>query len=297
MSHETDFGALVEAHRRELRAHCYRMLGSLADAEDATQDTMLRAFRAADALESPRTVRAWLYQIATNVCLDRLARRPSATEIHVEPCPPAFWESTDAGPEARISARESVALAFMVALHELPPLQRAVLLLRDVMGWSASEVAELLDQSVASVNSALQRARERCPAPIKRPTLDATMGELLTRYVRAWESRDAGALASLLRDDALITMPPQPAVQGKDAIRELFTRIFGTMGELRVREIDISGGRGIALYVRPPNDTELRAYMVQTVEPDDEGTLAVLHTFRDPALFAAFALPPIAEER
>ena len=290
----TDFGALFEPHRRELRAHCYRMLGSLADADDATQDTMLRAFRASGSLESTKAARAWLYQIATNVCLDRLARRPAVLDpgALVDPCPDSIWESTEAGPEARISARESVALAFMVALSELPPLQRAVLLLRDVLGWSASEAASLLDHSEASVNSALQRARERCPAPARaRPTsLDPSIESLLGRYVRAWESGDAGALTSLLRDDARLTMPPGPIVTGRDEISAFLAGIYAQVGPMRVLPVPVAGGVGFAAYQRAAGDTRFRPLVLQHVEVGSDG-IAALHSYMRPALFPLFGLP------
>ncbi len=216
---EPAFDALVGAHRREIQAHCYRMLGSLADAEDAVQEALLRAWKGVDGLTDRRVARAWLYKIATNVCLDRLSQRaragaseaPARADDPPDPCPASLWEATDPGPEARISARESVALAFMAVLRELSPKQRAVLLLRDVMGWSAGDVARMLNQSVASVNSVLQRAHAqlevpRRPAP--RPPDAEGARALLLRYFQAWEARDARALTSLLREAATLTMPP-----------------------------------------------------------------------------------------
>ncbi len=286
------FAMLAEPYRRELRAHCYRMLGSIADADDATQDAMLRAFRAAETLESPNAARAWLYQIATNVCLDRLGKRAAiATEpMSPDPVPASFWETTEVGPDARISVRESVALAFMAAIQELTPLQRAVLLLRDVMGWSANEVAELIDQSVASVNSALQRARERCPTVPRRTEIDPAIADQLARYVRAWEASDASALTSLLREDAQLTMPPTPAVIGQDAIRELLTGIFAVHDAFRVIPIEVSGGPGFACYHREQGDTHFRPHLVQSVEWDETG-IRVLHTYLDVRLFEPFGLP------
>lgn len=290
----TEFGALFEPHRRELRAHCYRMLGSLADADDATQDAMLRAFRARDSLDSPKAARAWLYQIATNVCLDRLARRPASVDAAtiVDPCPEALWQETEVGPEARISARQSVALAFMVALQELPPLQRAVLLLRDVLGWSASEVSELLEHSEASVNSALQRARERCPSepPEAATPLAPSLEALLTRYVRAWESGDASALTSLLRDDARLTMPPGPIVTGPQAISDFLAPIYAQLGPVRVVRVPMLGGIGFAAYHRPPGATTFEPLVLQHVELEGDGIVA-LHSYLRPALFPYFGLP------
>src|SRR5687767_2362502 len=174
------FEALVQPFRRELAAHCYRMLGSIQDAEDQVQETMLSAWRGIDGFEGRSSVRSWLYRIATNSCLDAIRRRPrrglpsehgAAADprapiadpdgelLWIEPAPASLWEGAPASPEASFSARESVQLAFIVALQHLPATQRAALILREVVGWSAAEVAELLDTSVASVNSALQRAR------------------------------------------------------------------------------------------------------------------------------------------
>lgn len=288
-----DFGATFEPHRREVRAHCYRMLGSIADADDATQDAMLRAFKAAETLQSDKAARAWLYQIATNVCLDRLARRPTTVDAAaiVDPCPDVMWEATEAGPEARISARESVALAFMVALQELPPRERAVLLLRDVLGWSAAETAELLDASEAAVNSALQRAREKCPAKERRPrALAPSIEDLLGRYVRAWESGDAGALTSLLREDALLTMPPGPIVGGPEAIAAFLAPIYAQIGPVRVLRVPMFGGIGFAAYARQPGSDVFTPLALQHVEVGDDG-IAALHSYLRPGLFAAFGLP------
>ncbi len=290
----TDFGAMFEPHRREVRAHCYRMLGSIADADDATQDAMLRAFKAQQSLQSGKAARAWLYQIATNVCLDRLARRPASVDpsVIVDPCPDTMWESTDAGPETRISARQSVALAFMVALQELPPRERAALLLRDVLGWSAAETAELLDASEASVNSALQRAREKCPTTEKRPkTLAPSIEGLLARYLRAWESGDAGVLTMLLREDARLTMPPGPIVTGPEAIAEFLRPIWAQLGEVKVLPVPMFGGFGFAAYSRKPGSGEpFTPVALQHVEVSDEGLVA-LHSYLRPQLFAAFGLP------
>src|SRR5688500_2698996 len=178
-----DFEDLIRPYRRELAAHCYRMLGSLADAEDQVQETLLRAWRGIDGFEGRSSVKSWLYRIATNACLDVLRQRPRSALPHalgsphvdeevlrVEPAPaPLTGDATEIGPEARYAARESVQLAFVVALQHLPAQQRAAVILRDVLGWSAAEVAELLDTTVAAVNSALQRARETLDARRARP--------------------------------------------------------------------------------------------------------------------------------
>lgn len=288
----TDGNLTTEIVRRfqgELQVHCCRMLGSLADAEDATQEALLRAHRSAAGVDDPRATRAWLYKIATNVCLDRLRRR--GAEPHLDPCPVPFWEPGEQGPEARVSTRESIALAFLAALRELSPMQRAVLLLRDVMGWPAAEVAELLEQSVPAVNSALQRARARVPARTPPPpdAADGATRTLLARYVQAWEARDAVALASLLRDDATLTMPPTPTVLGRDAIQSLLLGIFVGLGEIRVVALPISGGVGLAAYHRARGDTSFRAHALQSLTLAGD-RVAALHTYLDASLFARFGL-------
>ena len=247
---ERAFSELVEPHRRELHAHCYRMLGSPFDADDALQETLLRAWRGLGGFESDRPLRPWLYRIATNVCLDALAKRPKRV-LPVEQSPPStpdegpgepvvelIWlepypdemlalESALAAPEGRYEQRESVELAFVAALQHLPPNQRAVLIMREVLGFSAPEVAESLDTSVASVNSSLQRARkavdERLPERSQQQALhelgDAQLRELVREYVAAWESRDIDAMVAMLAEDATFAMPPYPHwFRGRDAV-------------------------------------------------------------------------------
>jgi RNA polymerase sigma-70 factor (ECF subfamily) len=236
---EGAFERLVEPFRGELSAHCYRMLGSLHDAEDALQEAMLRAWRGLERFEGRSSLRSWLYTIATNTCLNAIARRPRrvlpvdygpAADPHdapgepvvesvwVEPYPDELLGVEDgyAAPEARYEMRESVELAFIAALQHLPPNQRAVLVLREVLGFSAKEVAESLETSVASVNSALQRARvaveERVPEQSQQETLrtlgDDELRELVDRYVDAWQSNDVQAFAAMLAEDATFAMPP-----------------------------------------------------------------------------------------
>jgi RNA polymerase sigma-70 factor, ECF subfamily len=245
------FGHLVAPHRGELHAHCYRMLGSVHDAEDALQDALLRAWRALAKFEGRSTLRSWLYTIATNTCLDEIARRPKrvlpidygpATDPHVgpgepivesvwiEPYPDEVTVLADgfAAPDARYERRESVELAFVAALQHLPATQRAVLILREVLGFSAKEVAESLQTTVASVNSALQRARaaveERVPEQSQQATLralgDDSVRELVDRYVDAWERCDVEAFVSMLAEDATFAMPPLASwYGGREAIR------------------------------------------------------------------------------
>jgi RNA polymerase sigma-70 factor (ECF subfamily) len=310
-----DFGALVAPHLSGLQAHCYRMLGSLADAEDLVQETLLRSWGALPKFEGRSSFRTWLYRIATHACLDRLDHRKARlmpTDAHppveppirfdeavrgeyLEPCPARYWEVAP-GPEAVIGARESVALAFLVALQRLPPLQRAVLLLRDVVGMSADETTALLDTSVAAVNSALQRARAALadrPARPERATVehDPSTGALLARYVQAWEARDARALVALLREDAMITMPPSPLwLRGRRSIEAFLPQVFEHMGELRVRRVAVNGGPGLASWARCPGDDTFRAYALQAVVVDGLHVVAI-HAYLDPALFPRFTLP------
>jgi RNA polymerase sigma-70 factor, ECF subfamily len=247
---------LVEPHRAALHAHCYRMLGSVHDAEDALQDALLRAWRGLPRFEGRSSLRSWLYKIATNTCLNLIARRPSrtlpidlgpATDAHEDPGEPlveSVWvepypderlglEDGFAAPEARYEQRESVELAFIAALQHLPATQRAVLILREVLGFSAREVAESLDTTVVSVNSALQRARkavdERLPERSQQATLrslgDERIRELVERYVDAWERGDAAAVVAMLAQDATFSMPPlQSWYRGRAAIEAFLPR-------------------------------------------------------------------------
>jgi RNA polymerase sigma-70 factor (ECF subfamily) len=238
------FERLVSGHHDELHVHCYRMLGSLHDADDATQETMMRAWRGLPRLGGERRLRAWLYKIATNVCIDMSDRRPrrvvsldalprdgsraGAEHAVVEPYPDRVLGLRDerAAPEARYEQREAVELAFVAALQYLPGRQRAVLILREVLGFSAAEVADLIDASVASVNSALQRARaaveERLPARSQQATLrslgDARVGRLARRFADAWERGDVDAMVALLTDDVVFTMVPERPLHGAEAV-------------------------------------------------------------------------------
>lgn len=234
--------APLELHRAALTGHCYRMLGSVGDADDAVQETMVRAWRGLDRFEGRASLKNWLYRIATNVCLDALADRKRRTRpveelpagtvddplvtrprTHwLEPVPDAHALPGDADPEERAMLRQSIRLAFVAALQHLPPRQRAALLLREVLGWSASEIAEGLDSSVAAVNSALQRARETLATrdvgealPLSEP-----QERLLERYVDAFERYDVDELVSLLHDDVAFSMPPYALwLRGPEAVR------------------------------------------------------------------------------
>jgi RNA polymerase sigma-70 factor (ECF subfamily) len=247
---ERAYAELIEPHRHPLHAHCYRMLGSVQDAEDAVQETLLRAWRSLSSFQGRSSLRSWLYTIATNVCLRAIERRPGRV-LPVDYGPPAdphqplgepLVESTWiepypderlglddglAGPEARYEQRESVELAFIAALQQLPPRQRAVLILRDVLGFSGAEVAETLETTPASVYSALQRAHEsvdhRLPELSQQATLrslgDERLREIVDRYVQAWERNDVDAIAAMLTDGATLAMPPTASwFRGRDAV-------------------------------------------------------------------------------
>ena len=245
---EDAYRRLVEPRHAELHAHCYRMLGSVHDAEDSLQEALLRAWRGLPRFEDRSSLRAWLYKISTNTCLDELARRPRRVlpidfgpsaevddppgaplveRVWVEPYPDAGLGDGYAGPAARLEQRESVELAFIAALQHLPALQRAVLILREVLGFSAQEVADALDTTVAAVNSALQRARkavdERLPDESQQTTLralgDTRVRELVERYMQALDRGDVDALVAMLAQDATWSMPPMPGwYRGDEAI-------------------------------------------------------------------------------
>jgi RNA polymerase sigma-70 factor, ECF subfamily len=311
---EAEFAALFERHRRELQVHCYRMLGSFQDAEDLVQETFLRAWRGRESFEGRSSFRTWLYRIATNACLDALDRR-RARPVEVDggygevpwlqPYPDHLLDevaASEAGPDSTVVAKETIELAFMAAIQHLPPNQRAVLILRDVLGWSAKETAELLDTSVASANSALQRGREtlqrRLPARRAEwaresaPTDDER--ELLRRYIEAHERADVERFAELLSADVSFSMPPEPTwVAGRDEVmRFLAANGFGkpdVLGELRLVPVRANRQPGAANYVREPGDTEFRA-MALDVLRFDAGRLVEMTAFT-PELFPAFGLP------
>jgi RNA polymerase sigma-70 factor, ECF subfamily len=301
---EHAFAQLTSSYRRELQVHCYRMVGSLHDAEDLVQETMLRAWRRLGGFEERTSLRRWLYRIATNACLNSLEREPRvllfpagdepppiARVKWLEPYPDSLLP--DADPEARVELRESVALAFLAAIQHLPPRQRAMLLLFDVLGWSAAEIAELLETSVAAVNSGLQRARATLQT---HPTERATEEEerlLMERFVDAWERVDIRRLVELLREDAVMAMPPEPVwFPDAAAIGEFFASVLGE-GELaRIKLVPTRANRrpALAAYF----DGEASGIMVFQVAG---GRIAEIVGFADAArIYDRFGLPERFEE-
>jgi RNA polymerase sigma-70 factor (ECF subfamily) len=304
-----DFTARVERHRRELQLHCYRMTGSFHDAEDLVQETLLRAWRARKSFAGRASLRTWLYRIATNVCLDALAKRPrkpasGPTEVPwLEPYPDELLDRVAADddlPDATVVARETIELAFLVAIQHLPPRQRAVLLARDVLGWSAAETAELLDLSVAGVNSALQRARatmrERLPERRTEWTAaeqSEAERELLDRYLDAHDRADADALTALLGEEMRFTMPPNPfTTEGVEAFVEMCRGAFvgpEALGHFKLVPTRANGQPAAAEYVKAPGDDRYRALGLDVLTVRD-GKIVAVATF-EPHIIAAFGMP------
>jgi RNA polymerase sigma-70 factor (TIGR02960 family) len=304
---ETAFAALVEPHRRELHVHCYRMLGSFEEAEDQVQETLLRAWRSRDSFAGGPGLRAWLYKIATNACLDALrsrARKPVQSFADLpwlQPYPDRLLDEmapSEDEPDAVVVARETIELAYIALIQLLPARQRAVLILRDVLGWPAKETAELLETSVASVNSALQRARatidEAQPDRAARPApLSEDERALLAGFIDAHERADAEAAVALMREDIRITMPPHPFLyDGIEAIRPLLGPGLREHGEWRLVQTAANRMPAAASYLRAPGDTDFRAFKVDVLRVAG-GKIAEITTF-DATLFEAFGLPRVA---
>jgi RNA polymerase sigma-70 factor (TIGR02960 family) len=306
---EPDFAEQSERYFRELHVHCYRMLASYHEAEDAVQETFLRAWRARDSFDGTGSFRAWLYRIATNVCTDMIRSRkrrvPSGHSFAdiswLQPYPDALLDEIvpakpDEEPEQIVIRRETISLAFLAALQALPPRQRATLVARDVLGWPATETARMLDTSVASVNSALQRARatmkEQLPADradwtVTEPT--AAELELTARFIEAHERQDAEAAIELAARDLRVTMPPFPMrFDGREHIRELMTRA-ASMGTWRLVPVRANRMPGAASYLLRPGDDTFRAFKFDIIRVRD-GALAEVTTF-PPELFHSFGLP------
>ena len=315
---EIEFEERVSPHRRELAAHCYRMLGSIVDAEDALQETLIRAWKALPEFEGRSSLRTWLYRIASRVCLDAAERRkervlpnryveasepkfptdaPDPEAPWLEPAPASYWKDLPANPEASIDAKQSVGLAFLTVIQQLPATQRAVLLLRDVMGWSAAEVSDLLDTSVAAVNSALQRARSSLEAKRVQRTTAASEEDgarsLLARYIQAWEKGSPDQLAALLREDATLTMPPIPNwFSGAANVVAFFRMLAARVGPMRARMTEACGTVAGALYMRSPDSPLWVANSIHVLEAD-AGQIVMAHAFMmPPEHFERFGLPP-----
>ena len=270
---EREFRAMVEPYRRALEVHCYRMLGSIHDAEDIVQETFLRAWSSLDRFERRSSMHTWLYRIATNACLDELERRPRRPEPVVDPYPDVRVPA-DEGPGARYLQREGMEVALLTAIQRLPGRQRAVLILRDLLGWSADETASLLETTSAAVNSALQRARSTIEAEKRAVAPGAGQRDLLRRYVDAWEEADIDGLVELLREDAVLTMPPEPSIHGAAAIGEFFKGVH-------------PGGVPSAAWANGRPAVLLRGHRVLVLRVEGD-RIAEIAAYKDPAVIAAF---------
>jgi RNA polymerase sigma-70 factor (TIGR02960 family) len=310
---EAAFGAITARHQRELHVHCYRMLASFDEAEDAVQETFLRAWRRRDAFDGGSLFRAWLYKIATNVCLDLLrsrARRAvrSVDVAWLQPYPDRLLDEVTEGvgePDAAVVDRETVALAFIVALQVLPPRQRAVLIARDVLGWPAADAAATLEVSVPAANSALQRARAtlRDHLPARRSEwtpreMTEDERDLLERYMDAHERCDAAACLAIAAEDIRITMPPYPWLyEGIAGVTELLERGFGEGrdGDWRLVPTSANGQPATGTYLRRWGDTEFRAFKLDVLRVE-AGRLAEITTFGY-SRFPGFGLPEVLPRR
>jgi RNA polymerase sigma-70 factor (ECF subfamily) len=318
------FERLTEPYRRELKLHCYRMVGSLHEAEDLVQETFLRAWRARSEFEGRGSLRGWLYKIASNASLNALETRTRTRRVLLEPGTspsrgrPAGGPANNVawlepypdfdlagiadsapGPLARYEAKEAVQLAFVAAIQNLPPRQRAALLLCDVIGWSADETALLLGGSVAAINSALQRARATLASryaagrPAITPRPDPQQNALLDRYMQAWQSADLDGFVALLREDGTYRMPPwREWYQGRAAIREFFESVWSSYGGFRVVSVGANGQPAFGVYAKGRESGLWRPHSMQVLEILD-GEVASLTAYvgsLGPALFPAFGL-------
>jgi len=319
--HNADsFAEQTEPFRAELIVHCYRLLGSLGDAEDMVQETFLKAWQKLFQYRGDAPLRAWLYKIATNACLDELRKQsrrtlpqhngpaanphepfapPNADPIWLDLLPNHYWTGVEAGPEARYSQRESVQLAFLIAVHVLPPRQRAVLLLRDVLDWRTREVADLLDTTESSVNSALHRARKSM-AQQYRPKSSAQMNvdeTILSQYLHAWEHHDIQRLIGLLKHEATLAMPPSPAwYQGAMNIATfLENNIFRQGSRWRLRPLQANAQPGFGLYAFNPELGVFEAFGVQVLRMEN-GRVAEIVLYVGPKLATKFQLPKLEND-
>lgn len=320
---ERSFEVLIEPYRRELHLHCYRMLGEVHDADDALQEALLRAWRGLGRFEPRAPLRAWLHRIATNVCLTMLASRqadqgrsvPSRRSPidegpgHLGPYPDRLLDhvpATERGPGLEVEHAERVGLAFVAAVQLLPARQRAVLLLRDVLDFSAREVSSLLDTSVAAVNSALQRARAtleraRSTEHVARPhslTPNDAQRELVRNFAHAWREADVDGLVQLLVHDALLTMPPQPLrLVGRDDVAAFLVSApaGGQLGRLRLVEAAANRQPVLAAYLLDPASGRAHAYALLVLALDG-GAITSITRFGDPRLFARLGLPRTVDD-
>jgi RNA polymerase sigma-70 factor (TIGR02960 family) len=306
---EAEFAARAELHRRELHVHCYRMVGNFEEAEDLVQETLLRAWRRRETLQRDEWFRAWLYKIATNACLDKIRsddRRVASLESFrdipwLQPYPDRLLAEAEQEPHAVVIARETIELTFLAVIQLLPPRQRAVLILRDVLEWAAEQVAELLELTVAAVNSALQRARatlrNHLPAGRREdwtaPEVSETERELVAGFIDAHERGDTELALSLITDDVRVTMPPNPFLfEGRQAIAGLLERAYGPQrpGDWRLVPTRANRQPAAASYLRAFGDDTYRAFKIDVIRARD-GKVAEITTF-DATLFEAFGLPP-----
>ena len=318
------FAAQAEPYRRELRVHCYRMLGSLEEAEDLVQETMLRAWRSRDSFEGRASQRTWLYKIATNVCLDALAKRgrrslPAATyppsdigapiappiegAVWLDPFPDQWLPDSRSNPEARYVAHESISLAFQVALQVLPARQRAVLILRDVLDFKASEAARVLDTTVSAVNSMLHRARDALGRHHARDVgraarLDQASQAVLDRYVDAWELADVDGLVAMLTRDAVLAMPPTPSwYRGPDAIGAVLRAAAfdgDSVGRWRLLATSANSQPAFVAYEAKASAGVREPVGVQVLTLESSGEtrrISEIIVFMAPALVPRFGLP------
>ena len=309
---EPAFGALAERHRRELHVHCYRMLASFDEAEDAVQETFLKAWRGRSGFDGGSQFRAWLYRIATNVCLDMLRRSSRRTAAGsfaevpwLQPYPDALLDQAAPGddePEAVAISRETISLAFLAALQVLPPRQRAALIARDVLGWPASETAAALRTSVAAANSALQRARATMAAHLpgrraewtaREPS--AAERELVEQFIAAHERLDAEAALAIAARDIRVTMPPLPYVHAGQAALGPLLADAAVMGEWRLVPVGANRMPAAASYLRRPGDSQFRAFKLDVMRIED-GLIAEITTF-GAGLFGAFGLQAALPEQ
>src|SRR3954466_3102910 len=318
---ENAYQLLIEPHRRELRAHCYRMLGSIHDADDAVQDALLRAWRGLPRFQGRSPTRSWLYKITTNACLSAIARQPKRVlpvdfgdpadphggagaplveSVWMQPYPDERLHlgADRAAPDARYDRRESVELAFVAALQHLPPNQRAVLIMREVLGFSAKESADALDTTVASINSALQRARktveEKLPERSQQATLralgDERVREIVERYVAAWERNDVAGVVAMLTEDATFSMPPTVAwFRGRAAVGAFLPP--GPMSRpRRFLPVDANGQLAFGTYIWESELGRFRPNAIHLIDLDGD-RIRDITAFLDRAVFPEFGLP------